>query len=141
MKYSAGYKYKLRDNCYIPVPWSIRTTLMKGPRPDKIIDTFYLKLDPEWGTLVIKKGYAWDGASGPVPDTKHTMKASLVHDAWYQMIREKTVPYHTKEAADAWFGDICVKNGVWGWLANLYVLALGEFGHRSLENGRDIYEI
>jgi hypothetical protein len=40
------------------------------------------------GTLTIAKGYAWDGPSGPTVDTKNWMRASLVHDALYQLMRE-----------------------------------------------------
>lgn len=44
------------------------------------------------GTLCVKKGYAWDGPSGPTLDTKNFMRASLVHDALYQLLREGLVP-------------------------------------------------
>ena len=36
--------------------------------------------------LLIKDGYAWDGASGPTIDTKNTQTASLVHDGLWQLI-------------------------------------------------------
>ena len=39
-------------------------------------------------TLYISKGYSWDGPSGPAIDTPDWIKASLVHDALYQLIRE-----------------------------------------------------
>ncbi len=38
--------------------------------------------------LTTKKGYAWDGPSGPTIDSKNFMRGSLVHDALYQLMRE-----------------------------------------------------
>jgi len=43
------------------------------------------------GVLVFKKGYAWNGAN-VVMDTKTIMRASLVHDGLYQLIKEKKLP-------------------------------------------------
>lgn len=37
-------------------------------------------------TLLIKRGYCWDGASGPALTTPDFMEPSLVHDAIYQLI-------------------------------------------------------
>lgn len=39
------------------------------------------------GLLRIKKGYAWDGASGPVIQTETLVDASVYHDALYQILR------------------------------------------------------
>lgn len=39
------------------------------------------------GLLLIRKGYRWDGPSGPTIDTKSVMTPSLIHDALYQLIR------------------------------------------------------
>lgn len=40
------------------------------------------------GCLTVHPGYAWDGPSGPAPDTPELMRGSLVHDALYQLLRE-----------------------------------------------------
>ena len=37
--------------------------------------------------VVVKEGYAWDGASGPTFDTGASMEAALVHDVLYQCMR------------------------------------------------------
>lgn len=52
------------------------------------------------GLLTISKGYAWDGPSGPTFDTRNWMRASLVHDALYQLIREKHVPQDLRKKVD-----------------------------------------
>ena len=41
----------------------------------------------ELGPLDIAAGYAWDGARGPAINTKNWLRASLVHDALYQLMR------------------------------------------------------
>ncbi len=56
-------------------------------KPPGWIQSKYFEFMP-MGLLVIKKGYRWDGASGPTIDTESTMRASAVHDVIYQMIRE-----------------------------------------------------
>ena len=52
------------------------------------------------GQLTIKRGYCWDGASGPTFDTPSTMLASLVHDALYQLMRECLLPQDYRIRAD-----------------------------------------
>ena len=47
----------------------------------------WVSIQPD-GRLVIQKGYAWDGPSGPTIDTENFMRGSLVHDALYQLFRE-----------------------------------------------------
>lgn len=39
------------------------------------------------GYLTIKKGYRWDGPSGPTIDTASFMRSSAVHDCFYQILR------------------------------------------------------
>jgi len=67
--------------------------------------------------LIAHKGYAWDGASGPALDTPTIMRASLIHDAMYQCIRDEHVaPEHAAQArayADAVFRRVCLADGMW----------------------------
>lgn len=74
------------------------------------IVTEYIKLLPS-GLLFIKKGYAWDGATF-FPDIKSIMTASLIHDALYQLMREKLLPQSKREAADIELIKICKKKGM-----------------------------
>jgi len=55
------------------------------------MNSMYLNLYDN-GTLIIEEGYAWDGPSGPTINTKTFMRGSLVHDALYQLIRERLLP-------------------------------------------------
>ena len=80
MKYKAGYKYQLYEDCKIKIG-------IKAPinASDK-----YSQLDA-LGNLTIKAGYAWDGCTGMI-DTNSNMEAGLVHDCLYQMLREALIP-------------------------------------------------
>jgi len=65
------------------------------------------------GLLTINKGYAWDGPSGPAIDTRNFMRGSLVHDALYQLIREKLLDQHTTlEPADRLLQKMCKADGM-----------------------------
>jgi hypothetical protein len=64
------------------------------------------------GCLLIKEGYAWDGASGPAINTLTFVRGSLVHDALYQLIREGLLPRSYRRAADSLLRDICIEDGM-----------------------------
>ena len=72
--YKAGYKYQLKAEYVVQI----------DIKPAALIDIEYLALTPT-GALTIRKGYAWDGPSGPTIDTLNFMRGSLVHDALYQL--------------------------------------------------------
>lgn len=64
------------------------------------------------GRLTLKEGYAWDGPSGPTIDTKNFMRASLVHDALYQLMREGQLPGRLRKWADEMLRDLCLEDGM-----------------------------
>lgn len=104
--YRDGYKYQLvedyvLDDCRL-VP------------PTSVADHGFIALDLN-GKLTIKAGYAWDGPSGPTFDTKNFMRGSLVHDALYQLMRERPVqvPKETYRAqADRLLQRLCMEDGM-----------------------------
>lgn len=95
------YKYQLREN------FSIATDL----RPQRPVDTDFISLTAD-GRLTIKALYAWDGPSGIALDTKTSMRGSLVHDALYQLMRERLLEFNYREAADDLLKTICIKDGM-----------------------------
>ena len=101
IKYKGGYKYQLDEthSCYIKI------------RPITLVKSDYISLD-EHGLLVIKKGYCWDGPSGPTFDTKNFMRGSLIHDACYQLMREGRLSYSCRESADKELRRICRDDGM-----------------------------
>lgn len=64
------------------------------------------------GLLKIRKGYSWDGPSGPTIDTKNFMRGSLVHDALYQLMREKKIDQEQRKRADEILKEICRESGM-----------------------------
>ncbi|MBF0401752.1 MAG: hypothetical protein HQL90_13420 [Magnetococcales bacterium] len=101
--YNGGYKYQLIKD-YTEVIDII---------PTAPVSTEYITLDLA-GNLTILEGYAWDGPSGPTIDTLTFMRGSLVHDALYQLMREKLLdPETTKDQADRILQRICIEDGMW----------------------------
>ena len=114
IRYCSGYKYQLATR------YSLSITI----KPKKDITTEFITLDTK-GKLTIKNGYAWDGPSGPVVDTKGNMRASLVHDALYHLMRHKKLSVKTyKDRADKIFKNICIQDGVPKKIASAYYLGL-----------------
>lgn len=70
--------------------------------------------------LQVEVGYAWDGPSGPTIDTVTGIRASLVHDALYQLIRLGLIGRHYRRAADREFHRILLEDGMTPWRALLW---------------------
>jgi hypothetical protein len=102
VRYKGGYKYQLHE--------SYKTTIRIMPSED--IETDYIALDQR-GLLVLRKGYAWDGPSGPTIDTRNFIRGSLVHDALYQLMRMKHLSdeLHRKDA-DKELRRMCIEDGM-----------------------------
>lgn len=83
------------------------------------------------GTLRILKHYAWDGASGPTWDDKTNMRASLVHDALYQLMRENLLDRKFRKYADQLFRDMCIQDGMGKFRAWYYYQAVRIFGAKT----------
>jgi hypothetical protein len=100
--YKSGYKYQLKES------YSVQIDI----RPDAAIDAEYLALTTE-GVLTVKKGYAWDGPSGPTVDTLNFMRGSLVHDALYQLMRERLLDgIRYRKTADRLLQAMCREDGM-----------------------------
>ncbi len=118
--YKEGYKYQLAEDYTVEVP--IR---------NQQIDTPYIVLSKN-GFLTIKKGYAWDGPSGPTIDTHDFMRGALVHDALYQLMREHDLNKNIyREIADRTMRWMCQEDGM-GWFRAWYCYyAVRLFGDKS----------
>lgn len=143
MKYSEGYKYVTEEDLSILVPPYLYNTVPTITH----LYTCYADYQPfdDSGSkvmeLLVKEGYAWDGPSGPVPDTKRNMFPSLIHDVWYQLIREHHMPMCTRVQSDRWFGELCKQSGTPKWLANGYVTVLNRCGEKYAREVKPILEM
>lgn len=82
------WKYQLLETWYTDT--KVKGFTINNPMLD-LYDT---------GRLVVRRGYAWDGPSGPTIDTKTFMRASVVHDVLYQLLREGKLPPSYRKLAD-----------------------------------------
>lgn len=118
IRYRSDYKYQLAKAYQIKIPI----------KPRSAIATEYIDLDTQ-GNLEVKNGYAWDGPSGPVKDTKENLRASLIHDALYQLMRHEKLSSRThRKASDQLFKDICKADGVSNFWASIYYKGLRKYG-------------
>lgn len=101
IKYKGGYKYQIHETLCVRI----------CIKPAYTIDIEYLTLDTH-GDLYVKKGYAWDGPSGPTFDTPTFMRGSVIHDALYQLIREGHLSHEFREAADRELRRVCLEDGM-----------------------------
>ena len=83
------------------------------------------------GLLTIYKGYAWDGPSGPVMDTPKWMRASLAHDALYQLIREGHLPRSLRKKVDELMYEQLVEDGMWKARARWFYAGIRIFGEKA----------
>ncbi len=111
--YKGGYKYQLQQDYFDRV-------LIKPPAH---IEHGYIVLSTN-GVLMIERGYSWDGPSGITFDTKSSMRASLVHDALYQLIRNGCLMESDREAADFEFYERCIEDRMWKFRAKAWFRAL-----------------
>ena len=117
IKYKTGYQYQLAED------YAIRT----GIFPAAEIREDFISMDRD-GLLTIKKGYAWDGASGIAIDTADFMRGSLVHDVLYQLMQDGKLSQAWRKPADELLVQLCREDGM-GDVRSWYVLkAVRAFG-------------
>jgi len=117
-----AYKYQLRH------PYSVQTPII--PEAEAVVRR-KISLDYS-GRLFIRAGYSWDGPSGPSIDTAAFMRASLVHDALYQLMREGQLDAEKyREPADALLRAMCIEDGMSRVRAWYAYRAVRMFGRRS----------
>lgn len=114
--YTAGHRYQLEEPYYHATPY-------KG----KAGGNDLVWLSPN-GSLQVSRGYAWDGASGPAINTKNFVRATLVHDALYQLIRLGVLSDSDRKVADELLRDIAKEDGMSYFRAAYVYAAVRLFG-------------
>ena len=92
------------------------------------------------GWLTIRAGYWWDGASGPVVDRKSNMRAGLVHDALYHLLRKSLIPQECREPADELYRRIYLADGGWPWVGDMDYVALRLFAKHAAKPQPEVEE-
>lgn len=87
----------------------------------------YFSID-RCGTLVAHRGYCWDGPSGPVLHSRTTLRPSLVHDVFYQLIRLGVVPIERRKEVDDLFRRHLLGAGMGSFRAWYFYRAVRMFG-------------
>lgn len=97
IRYRSGYRYQLQADYSVFI----------GLLGYKIRTDFITLTESGW--LTIRKGYAWDGATGLPSTPRSLMRASLVHDAMYQLIRNGL--FDRRDVADELFFEFAQEDG------------------------------
>tara|TARA_R110000765_G_scaffold390080_1_gene482703 strand:- start:130 stop:540 length:411 start_codon:yes stop_codon:yes gene_type:complete len=98
--------------------------------PDMDIHVNFISLLMD-GTLTIRSGYRWDGASGPTLDTDNSMSPSCGHDAIFQLMRMGMLDRKWFKVANKDF-YLWLRERKMLWIrARVWLRALNKFG---LEN-------
>ncbi len=130
--YKTGFKYQLMN----------ALTIATKIKPKFYIHTRYITMATN-GTLHIYAGFAWDGASGWTIDTESSMRASVVHEALYKLIRMgRLCEVKVREEGDEEFYRLCLEDGMWEWRARVWFRALRIGGGPAAnpDNLKVIYE-
>ena len=118
MRWRSGYKYQL----------AATDDYVTSFRPGKDIITDFIRLDQN-GKMSVYKGYAWDGVTWFL-DLLKLIRASLVHDALYQLMRENHLSPNDWRKADHMFKSYALADGVNPILVKLLMVVL------KVANGR-----
>jgi hypothetical protein len=95
------YKYSVMEDC------TVQTNIV--PSSDLVYRFMTLFTT---GQLLIKQGYAWDGATGLPITPKDMMRGSLVHDVLYQLMRLGDLDYKTNRVlADEMLRRLSLEDG------------------------------
>jgi hypothetical protein len=65
------------------------------------------------------------------------MRAGLVHDALYQLIREGFLPIEARSIADDMLCQLCIEDGMWAWRARAWKWAVCKFAKSAAEWGAE----
>lgn len=122
--YCKGYKYQLQQTAWVMTNIKGVTALVPG----------FITLDPD-GKLTIFRGYALDGPSGPAVDSADNMRASVYHDALYQLGRNG-LDIKYKSVADRLYFDTCLADGMSVERAEIEYQAIKRFADNAWK-GKD----
>lgn len=117
IRYTKGYKYMLEEDAWFYTG---------------IFQEFVTKrvIHHKDGWMCIKEGFCWDGCSGPTYDDKTNMRAGLMHDGIYYLLRHG-FPMKYRCIGDEKLKVLMIEDGSFRWRACYYKYAVQYFGKGS----------
>lgn len=112
MKYWKGYKFVVAET------FEVQTAILGYAVVDE-----HTSLEAN-GILHIRKGYPWDGNSGPFLDIISSLEASCVHDVLCDYINLNMLPQELQPMVDQEYYKIAISKGMWWRLARVILLAI-----------------
>lgn len=85
----------------------------------------------ESGKLVVEVGYCWDGPSGPTWDSPNSLRPSLVHDVFYQLLRMEVLPQVERDNVDSFLHFQLKEAGMGRFRAWYFWKAVRLFGWKA----------
>lgn len=128
---------KFSDRCYQLVQ---EYKFVTQCRPAETVTMPYITLEPT-GQCTLARGFVFDGASGPVIQTKTILRAACEHDAKYRLMREGLLDAEANQLmADAELRARMLEDGVNLVRADYFFTAVHGFGSKSTIGGNPIEE-
>lgn len=126
IRYIKDMKYVLASD------YEVQTPIIGNPITD---DWFILSDD---GKLWIRRGFPWNGASGPTWDTDSCISASAVHDVFCVCMRDGRLDFDKwQDKVNEFFREMCVANGMSSFRAKLWHMGVEFGGAGNPEQGPD----
>lgn len=126
IRFRKGFKYQLYET------YGCATSV----RPEHDIIRPFYEIHSN-GVVIGKAGYAWDGPSGPTFDTPDSMRGSLIHDIFYQAMREGLLPLSFRDAADLELETICDEDGMPDIRSEAWHQAVSLFAEKNARPGTE----
>jgi len=130
IKFWRGYKYVIAED------FTVQTAIIGHVVMDNLTS-----LDED-GCLKVRKGYPWDGNSGPCYDFDSSLKASCVHDVLCDYINMGSLPVELQPMVDQEYYVIATGKGMWWRWARARLLAIRWYmtGKGAKRFTRKVYE-
>lgn len=90
------YRYQITDDCAVPV---LSPDLLRALRDTETIRHPFFEITRR--AVLVRAGYAWDGATGVIFQTENLRVPSLIHDIGCQAVNLGMLPRDFRAAFDA----------------------------------------
>ena len=129
--YTSGYKHQTSKEITVQTP----------VKPLATIETFFLRLTFT-GLLTLKRGFAWDGASGPTFPSKKGRGPSAVHDAFYKLFRMGLLDHKVwRPTVDELFYRQLRENGMNRFRARMWYKAVRKLAGGAAKKPRKVFSV